>query len=430
MSSSLPPPGWLRAPSIRRPAGRRRSRGQSLVEFALTLPVLLLLTLVAIDFGRIYLGYINVQNMARIGANYAANDPEAWGASPDTAAQTQYRNQILADATATNCRLPEPAGTPVVPDPLFVDTNGDGSATDLGDEAKVQITCTFGVITPVISDILGGSVQITAESNFPVKTGTTAFSGGGGGGGGGIAPNAAFIANSAVVSPDPLSVIGPDVTVDFRDTSGGGPATDWAWNFDDGGTSTDQDTTHDFSCGSSSCTFHVTMVATNGSGSSTAQMDVTVVATSDVNFTSDVQVIDRGQSVTFTDASTSGGTSYAWDFGDGGSGTGTTATHTYNMVGAFDVSLTVTYPAPLGSVTTTKVGYITVNVGYCPVPSLLGVRFNNANAVWQGPPNNFTGTVQRDATAPNGNFVIGSQSITGGPGQTALCNSDILVGQP
>jgi PKD repeat protein/Flp pilus assembly protein TadG len=422
----------MRLPSSRIFALNRahRTRGQSLVEFALTLPVLLMLTLIALDFGRVYLGYINVQNMARIAANFAANNPDAWSATPDATRQTQYRNQILADASATNCRLPKAGGVPVLPDPTFSDANGDGTTTDLGDRARVQLTCTFDVITPVISSILGGSVRVSAESSFPVKTGMTAFSGGSGSGGSGIPPNAAFIANSAIVTPDPLTIIGPDVAVDFRDTSGGGSATDWAWDFDDGGTSTAQDVTHAFTCATPPCTYAVAMTATNPFGSSSASMEVTVVDASDVNFVSDVQVIDRGGTVTFTDASTSGGTSYDWTFGDGGIGSGTSAAHTYLTAGTFDVSLTVTYPAPTGDVTTTKIGYITVNDGYCPVPSLIGVKFNDANGIWQGPPNTFTGTVQRDATAPNGNFKIGAQSITGGPGQTALCSSNILVGQP
>ena len=91
------------------PADERRherSRGQGLVEFALVIPILLLLTLTALDFGRVYLGYINLQNMARIAANFAANNPTAWDATPDADKQLKYRNQILADAAATNCTLP------------------------------------------------------------------------------------------------------------------------------------------------------------------------------------------------------------------------------------------------------------------------------------------------------------------------------------
>src|SRR6478752_572513 len=84
-----------------RPSGS--SRGQSLVEFAMVLPILLFLTLIALDFGRVYLGYINLQNMARIAANYAANNPDAWGSPADASVQTRYENQILQDASASNC---------------------------------------------------------------------------------------------------------------------------------------------------------------------------------------------------------------------------------------------------------------------------------------------------------------------------------------
>jgi Flp pilus assembly protein TadG len=125
----------------------RASHGQSLVEFALVLPLLLLLVLIALDFGRVYLGYINVQNMARIAANDAANNPTAaWGDATDPAV-VAYRNRILNDARAINCALPQVSGQAVVPPPAFVDVGGNGTATDVGDTASVSITCTFRVIT-------------------------------------------------------------------------------------------------------------------------------------------------------------------------------------------------------------------------------------------------------------------------------------------
>src|SRR2546427_3478815 len=87
-----------------------RTRGQSLVEFALVLPIIMLLTLAALDFGRVYLGYINLQNMSRIAANFAANNPTAWIVSADPIIQAkhdeaklQYQNEILGDAAASNC---------------------------------------------------------------------------------------------------------------------------------------------------------------------------------------------------------------------------------------------------------------------------------------------------------------------------------------
>src|SRR5688572_3776687 len=83
-----------------------RRRGQSLVEFAIVLPIMLFLTVIALDFGRVYLGWINLQSMSRIAANLAANNPTAWQGGGDAAVQAKYQNQIRNDAAATNCQLP------------------------------------------------------------------------------------------------------------------------------------------------------------------------------------------------------------------------------------------------------------------------------------------------------------------------------------
>ena len=81
---------------------RERSLGQSLVEFAIVLPIILFLTLIALDFGRVYLGWINLQSMSRIAANLAANNPTAWQGGGDIAVQAKYQNQIRNDAAATD----------------------------------------------------------------------------------------------------------------------------------------------------------------------------------------------------------------------------------------------------------------------------------------------------------------------------------------
>src|SRR5262245_20339442 len=303
--------------------------GQSLVEFALFLPVILLLTVIALDFGRVYLGYINLQNMARIAANYAANNPDAWGSPPESEKQTRYENQILGDAAATNCSLPRSGGKPVIPDPAFLDGDGDGDTTSLGDTVRVQLSCRFDVITPGISNILGGSVRVSAESNFPVKAGLSAVAGGGAEPptGGGIGPVAAFAAN-LVIAPSTISGTSPFV-VEFRDTSGGSP-TAWSWDFDDGTVSKEQDPLdHTFTTTQASQVFHVTLLASNPFGSSVATMDIVVVGKSDVDFVASSTVVEAGIPITFTDASTPGGTAYSWTFGDGVKATGPTAQHTY-----------------------------------------------------------------------------------------------------
>src|SRR5438045_8895737 len=45
--------------------------GQTLVEFALTLPVLLLLLFGIIEFGRIFQAWVTIQNAARVAIRYA-----------------------------------------------------------------------------------------------------------------------------------------------------------------------------------------------------------------------------------------------------------------------------------------------------------------------------------------------------------------------
>jgi PKD repeat protein len=56
-------------------------------------------------------------------------------------------------------------------------------------------------------------------------------------------------------------------------------------------------------------------------------------------------VIDLGDTVYFTDTSTYNGTAiaaWAWDFGDGTTGSGATTSHAFNTPGAFTVTLTIT----------------------------------------------------------------------------------------
>src|SRR4051812_15839844 len=59
---------------------RQKSRGQSLVEFALVLPVFLVFLAAALDLGRVFYANISLNNAAREGAFEAAKHPQAFGA--------------------------------------------------------------------------------------------------------------------------------------------------------------------------------------------------------------------------------------------------------------------------------------------------------------------------------------------------------------
>ena len=65
----------MKLPHFRRHR-EQRTRGQALVEMAVMLPILLLLLLLAIDVGRVFFGWVALNNAARI----AANGPLAIGA--------------------------------------------------------------------------------------------------------------------------------------------------------------------------------------------------------------------------------------------------------------------------------------------------------------------------------------------------------------
>jgi len=195
---------------------RDRSKGQSIVELALIAPVMLLILMVGLDFGRVFLGWVNLNNTARIAANFAAanaTDLASAGTLHDDAI-ARYEALIQADATTINCTLPNPIPAPTFP-----------SGTDLGDLAHVSLDCNFGVITPIISNILGSTVKISASSDFPVRSGIVANVPPGGGG----SVNAGF-------NVSPASGVGSGATplvVTYTDVSTGSPTSyDWDLNGD------------------------------------------------------------------------------------------------------------------------------------------------------------------------------------------------------
>jgi PKD repeat protein len=344
---------------------RRRTRGQALAEFALVLPVMLLLTLLALDFGRVYLGYINLQNMARVAADFAANNAEAW-LTPLTlqhqATITQYQNQALNDAKATNCKL-----NPAVPvDPSFTDLNSDGDSHGIGDRVTVAFTCTFDVITPIISNIVGSHLSVSASAVFPVKSGQFATSGSGTG------PTANFTGTPTSVN------VGSNVQ--FTDSSTGSPTT-WSWTFGDGGTSSSQNPLHPYSAAGS---YTVALTVTNASGSNTLTRTNYISVSSPApvaNFTANITSGPKPLTVTFTDTSTGSPTAWAWTFGDGGTAsTGPVVSHVYNTVGTFSVSLTVTSSS--GSNSVTKTNYIVVSASTCTVPNFINTSSSNAQGTW------------------------------------------------
>lgn len=105
---------------------RHGDRGQSLVELSIVLPVLLILLLGAVDFGRLYYASVTVTGAARNGAQYASENPD------DTAG---IRAAALEDAGVLN---PQPTVT----------VSGPDSDPAGGRYIGVRVTHTFRTLVP------------------------------------------------------------------------------------------------------------------------------------------------------------------------------------------------------------------------------------------------------------------------------------------
>ena len=136
---------------------KHRRRGQALTEFALILPVLMLVMLIAIDAGRLFYGWVNVNNAARIAANYAAAAP-ASSFGPGSA----YESSVLNETNNSNCALVAVSAPTFAPD------------SNVGSSATVSLSCRFKLLTPFIGGLVGNPLMLSATSIFVLRGGYVA----------------------------------------------------------------------------------------------------------------------------------------------------------------------------------------------------------------------------------------------------------------
>jgi len=109
----LPPPP--RAPRARTGRALRRRTGQSVVEFALVLPILILLIGAIADLGRVYTSAVAIESAAREAADYGSFHATNWQQTPaDNRSVTIANMERRACTAAWGSHLDsytEPAGT-------------------------------------------------------------------------------------------------------------------------------------------------------------------------------------------------------------------------------------------------------------------------------------------------------------------------------
>jgi len=216
---------------------------------------------------------------------------------------------------------------------------------------------------------------------------------------GAAAPVADFT-GSPTSGAAPLSVLFSDLST--------GSITSYSWDFGDGGSSSLASPSHDYTT-PGTYTVALTVTGPGGSDTLTRTDYVSVSEPAPVaDFTGSPTSGPAPLAVSFTDASTGSITSYSWDFGDGGSSTAASPSHTYTASGTYTVALTVTGPG--GSDTLTRTDYISVDAA-APVAD-----FTGAPTSGQAPlAVSFTDASTGSITSHSWNFGDGGSSTQSDP---------------
>ncbi len=125
----------------------RHERGQSIVELALVLPMLILLLLAVMEGGRIFSAYVELQSVAKDGARFA---------SIACTSETVLESQIPAwtEASLTPWVLGKVASLDL--NALQVDFARKGApGTGTGTWVEVSLTYSLEIVTPIIRNITG-----------------------------------------------------------------------------------------------------------------------------------------------------------------------------------------------------------------------------------------------------------------------------------
>jgi PKD repeat protein len=251
---------------------------------------------------------------------------------------------------------------------IWIDYNGDHDFEDPGEE----VFSDYGTTTVTGSFTVQSGVNIVTRMRVSMKwdawqTPCEAFSYGE------VEDYTVDISTGTVDPPvadfsASATTITAGQSVTFTDLSTNNP-TSWSWTFTGGtpSSSTAQNPTVTYNTAG---TYTVELTAANSAGSDT-QTKVDYITVNPppapvADFTASAATITEGQSVTFTDTSTNGPTSWSWTFTGGtpSSSTDQNPTITYNTAGTYTVELTAANSG--GSDTETKIDYITVNpAGSC-----------------------------------------------------------------
>jgi Flp pilus assembly protein TadG len=156
----------------RRPR-REKSRGQTLVEFALILPVFLMLTLGVVDGARIFSAYIAITNAAREGALFAAQSSNysKWCSTTSTVAcPTGGSSYQSADPDNIAYRVQqETSGLTQSNIVLSAPTCNTTPCSSSSTQVTVSVQYSMSLFVPLVSQIMGSPVRMTATTSAVIQ---------------------------------------------------------------------------------------------------------------------------------------------------------------------------------------------------------------------------------------------------------------------
>ena len=143
---------------------QRKEKGQSLVEFALVLPVLLIILSGVLDLGRLYYVYVVLTDSASEGVAYAISNPPddpTDPGDPDTA-------EVIARVQAASSGL---VSGEDVANSVEIDCPTCPNPTS-GETITVTVSCNFAVMTPFVNVLVpDGEIPLHAVATGSVLSG-------------------------------------------------------------------------------------------------------------------------------------------------------------------------------------------------------------------------------------------------------------------
>lgn len=153
-------------PSRTSPRRTTGERGAAMVEFAIVLPLMVVLVFGTIDIGRAYMAWNQVKGAAREGAGYAQFFPNRATnvgicVDPDN---VRFKALQEGDGDTTSYSV----STKRVDPPQSTITCG-GTAVPPGAKVRVTVSQPFEVITPIASRLVGNPLVISASVEVVVQ---------------------------------------------------------------------------------------------------------------------------------------------------------------------------------------------------------------------------------------------------------------------